>query len=255
MGDFSVQGRSVLISGGCGGIGLGLAEAFARLGLAVWLADKVVAGADALRARFDNVRCIEVDLAAPEQIERQLGPLLKGDEAPEILVNGVGWSPKYAPGGERWTPWTMPLDHWRQVMAINLDSIFYTSALAIPKMIERKYGRIINIASLVSRMSGGGVAPVHYVTAKTALLGLTRASAQELGPHGVTVNAINPGRIDTPMIHDVPDAVNQAIAAQIPLRRLGTPMDVAGAAVFLASNHADYLTGVVIEVNGGAYMV
>ena len=137
---------------------------------------------------------------------------------------------------------------------VDLDSIFYTSALAIPKMIERGYGRIINIASMVSRTSGGGVAPVHYVTAKTALLGLTRATAQDAGRYGITVNAINPGRIDTPMIRDVPDKVNESIARSIPLKRLGTPQDVAGSALFLASRLADYLTGVVIEVNGGMYM-
>lgn len=255
MGDFHVQGQSVLITGGCGGIGLGIAEAFANLGKRVWLADKAVGGAKDLCARFDNVRCIEVDMARPDDIDRQLKPLLQGADAPEILVNGVGWSPKTNAAGERWTAWNMPLDHWKQVMAVNVDAIFYISALAIPAMIERKYGRIVNIASVVSRMSGGGVAPIHYVTAKTALLGLTRCSAQELGPHGITVNAINPGRIDTPMIHDVPEQVNQAIAQSLPLRRLGTPADIAGAAVFLSSNLADYLTGVVLEVNGGGYMV
>lgn len=89
----------------------------------------------------------------------------------------------------------------------------------------------------------------------TTLLGLTRTTAQEVGPHGVTVNGINPGRIDTPMIHDVPDEVNQNIAKSLPLRRLGTPADIAGSALFLASDLADYLTGVVIEVNGGGYML
>ena len=197
---------------------------------------------------------IGVDLGNFVDIDDKLKPLLTGDGAPDILVNGVGYSPKYAPSGERWTAWTMPLDHWREVLTVDLDSIFYTSALAIPKMIERGYGRIINIASMVSRTSGGGVAPVHYVTAKTALLGLTRATAQDAGRYGITVNAINPGRIDTPMIRDVPDKVNESIARSIPLKRLGTPQDVAGSALFLASRLADYLTGVVIEVNGGMYM-
>ena len=98
------------------------------------------------------------------------------------------------------------------------------------------------------------MAPIHYVTAKTAVLGLTRVTAQEAGRYGITVNAVSPGRIDTPMIRDVPDKVNQSIARNIPLQRLGTPKDVAGAIVFLASELADYLTGVVIDINGGMYM-
>lgn len=254
MSEFDIAGKSVLITGGCGGIGMGIAEAFARLGKDVVLADRNTAPADELCRRYANVRCIGVDLGNFVDIDDKLKPLLTGDGAPDILVNGVGYSPKYAPSGERWTAWTMPLDHWREVLTVDLDSIFYTSALAIPKMIERSYGRIINIASMVSRTSGGGVAPVHYVTAKTALLGLTRATAQDAGKYGITVNAINPGRIDTPMIRDVPDKVNESIARSIPLKRLGTPQDVAGSALFLASRLADYLTGVVIEVNGGMYM-
>ncbi len=255
MSELNIAGKGVLITGGCGGIGLGVAEAFAAAGKRVWLADKNIAGGEALQQRFPDVRCIEVDLGDCKQSDERLKPLLTGSDAPEILVNGVGYSPKYAASGERWTPWTMPLDHWRQILAINLDSIFYTTALALPAMIERKYGRVINIISVVSRMSGGGVAPVHYVTAKTGLLGLTRATAHEVGQYGITVNGISPGRIDTPMIHDVPDAVNEAIAKGLPLRRLGLPRDIAGSALFLASDLADYLTGLVIEVNGGGYMV
>lgn len=255
MNTLNITAKSVLITGGCGGIGLGVAQAFAEQGKRVWLADRNVAGARMLTERFDSVRCIEVDLSDFAQIDARLKPLLQGADAPEVLINGVGHSPKYRASGERWTPWNMPIEHWRDVLTINLDSVFHVTSLALPTMIERRYGRVINIISVVSRMSGGGVAPVHYVTAKTGLLGLTRATAQEVGPHGVTVNAINPGRIDTPMIRDVPDEVNQQIARSLPLRRLGTPADVAGSALFLASDLADYLTGVVIEVNGGAYMV
>src|SRR6185312_15344775 len=171
MSGLEIRGKSVLITGGCGGIGLGVATAFADRGLSVLLADRDTSGAAALCAANPNVRCIEVDLGNFSAIDAKLKPILTGDDAPDILVNGVGISPKYSPSGERWTAWTMPLDHWREVLTVDLDSIFYTSALAIPKMIERSYGRIINIASMVSRTSGGGVAPVHYVAAKTALLG------------------------------------------------------------------------------------
>lgn len=249
-----ISAKSVLITGGCGGIGLGIGRAFAEQGLKVWLVDRNVAGGQALKDEFSNVHTLEVDLSNCADIDTKLKPLLQAEDAPEVLVNGVGYSPKYKAPGERWTTWNMPLEHWREVVGINLDSIFYTTALALPRMMERRYGRVINIISVVSRMSGGGVAPAHYVTAKTGLLGLTRVTAQEVGQFGVTVNGINPGRIDTPMIHDVPDEVNKQIAATLPLRRLGTPADIAGSALFLASDMADYLTGMVIEVNGGGYM-
>ncbi len=255
MNTLNIRAKSVLVTGGCGGIGLGVGQAFAEQGKQVWLVDKNTAGANALTARFPNVKTLEVDLGDFAQVEQKLGPLLRGDDAPEVLINGVGWSPKYKQAGERWTAWNMPIEHWREVMAVNLDSVFLTTALALPRMIERRYGRVINIITVAARVGGGGVAPVHYVTAKTGLLGLTRVTAQEVGPHGVTVNGINPGRIDTPMIRDVPDEVNQAIAKGLPLRRLGTPADIAGSALFLASDLADYLTGVVIEVNGGGYML
>lgn len=255
MNTLNIKAKSVLITGGCGGIGLGMGLAFAEQGKQVWLADRNTAGAKALTMRFPNVKVLEVDLADFSQVEQRLGPLLQGDDAPEVLVNGVGYSPKYKSPGERWTAWNMPMEHWREVLAVNLDSVFLTTALALPRMIERRYGRVINIISLAARVGGGGVAPVHYVTAKTALLGLTRTTAQEVGSHGVTVNGINPGRIDTPMIRDVPDEVNQNFVKNLPLRRLGTPADIAGSALFLASDLADYLTGVVIEVNGGFYML
>jgi 3-oxoacyl-[acyl-carrier protein] reductase len=255
MNGLEIRGKSVLITGGCGGIGLGVATEFANRGLSVLLADRDISGAAALCASNPNVRCIEVDLSSFRAIDEKLKPILTGNDAPDILVNGVGISPKYAPSGERWTAWNMPLDHWQDILRLDLDSIFYTTSLVLPKMIERRRGRIVNIASLVSRTSGGGVAPIHYVTAKTALLGLTRTTAQEAGPFGITVNAVNPGRIDTAMIRDVPEKVNQSIARNIPLQRLGTPKDIAGAIVFLASELADYLTGVVIEVNGGMHMM
>jgi 3-oxoacyl-[acyl-carrier protein] reductase len=235
-------------------MGLGVGEYFAQQGIGVVLVDKSVAPGQALAAKYPGlVQLIEIDLANHALVNERLGPLLAADDAPEVLINGAGWSPKYDTEGKPWKPWTMPLEHWQLVMGINVDATFNMCRLALPAMVKRKYGRIVNIASLAAR-TGGGVAPVHYVTSKAALLGMTKAIAKDVGQYNITVNAINPGRIDTPMIHDVPDEVNQGYAARIPLGRLGTPQDIAGTIAYLCSDLGDYLTGTTIEVNGGLYM-
>ena len=179
--------------------------------------------------------------------------MAESEAAPDILINGVGWSPKSAPNGTPWTTWTMPVDHFNHVVAVNLTAVFQCTKLFVPTMIKRGHGRIINIAALAARV-GGRVAPVHYVAAKSGVLGLTKVTARELAGTGVTINSINPGRIDTKMIRDVPDEVNQAIAANIPVGRLGTPDDIAKTCLYLASDFADYVTGTALEVNGGLYV-
>lgn len=248
-----IRAKKILMTGGCGGMGLGVGEYIAALGKEVLLVDKNVAPAAELVKRYPNVRCIQLDMGNHAQVEETLGPVLAADDAPEVLINGAGISPKYDEAGKPWTPWSMPLAHWQMVMNINVDATFNMCRLALPAMVRRNYGRIINIASLAAR-TGGGVAPVHYVTSKAALLGLTKGIAKDVGQYNITVNAINPGRIDTPMIKDVSDEVNRSYAARIPLGRLGTPQDMAGIIAFLCSDLADYMTGTALEVNGGLYM-
>lgn len=248
-----IDGEAVLVTGGCGGIGIAIAKAFLEEGKQVVLCDRDIAAGEALARERDGVRCLEVDLADGDEIEARLGPLARSLDSPDILVNGVGISPKSDTAGQAWATWEMPLEQWNQVMSVNLTAYFHCAKLLIPAMIERGRGRIINIASLAAR-TGGHVAPAHYVASKAGVLGLTKIMAKELGGKGITVNAINSGRIDTPMIHDVPDAVNQSYLARIPAGRLGLPEDVAKVVLFLASDLADYLTGTTIEVNGGLYM-
>ncbi len=248
-----IRGQSALVTGGCGGIGRSIGERFAAAGLRVLLADRDVRAGEELRRRHSNVETIEVDLGDHREIDRVLRPRLKDLDAPDILVNGVGISPKSDARGSAWRTWEMPIEQWQQVLDVNLTAYFYCSQIVLPRMIARRAGRIVNIASLAAR-TGGYVAPAHYVATKAGVLGLTKIMAKETGPFGITVNAINPGRIDTPMIHDVSEEVNQSYVARIPLGRLGQPDDVASVVLFLASDLADYLTGTAVEVNGGLYM-
>ena len=178
------------MTGGCGGMGLGVGEYFAQQGIGVVLVDKSVAPGQALAAKYPGlVQLIEIDLANHALVNERLGPLLAADDAPEVLINGAGWSPKYDAEGKPWKPWTMPLEHWQLVMGINVDATFNMCRLALPAMVKRKYGRIVNIASLAAR-TGGGVAPVHYVTSKAALLGMTKAIAKDVKTEGLSDAAI-----------------------------------------------------------------
>jgi 3-oxoacyl-[acyl-carrier protein] reductase len=120
-------------------------------------------------------------------------------------------------------------------------------------MMERKFGRIVNIASYAARI-GGYQAAVHYTTSKAAILGFTKSLAREVAAYGILVNAINPGRIETPMTRDVPKEVSAGLILQIPCGRLGVPKDIANVALFLCSDLADYMTGTAVEVNGGLYV-
>ena len=138
-------------------------------------------------------------------------------------------------------------------MATNLTSHFLATRLVLPAMMANRRGRIVNVSSMAARIgaqSGGA----FYTTSKAGVLGLTMATAKEVAPFGITVNAVNPGTIATPMIDDVPGEVQAAYVSRVPLGRIGRPEDVAGAVLYLASALADYVTGTAIEVNGGFYM-
>jgi 3-oxoacyl-[acyl-carrier protein] reductase len=241
------------VTGGCGGIGLAIGSRFALLGKRVVLLDVDTAKGAVLASREPRVRLARVDLADAAATSSCIAALAREGVAPDILVNCVGVSPKFDEAGERLKFWTTTVAQWEQVFATNVTSYFACQRETVPGMIERGYGRVINIGSYAAR-TGGYQGSAHYTTAKSAILGMTRALAREVAQHGITVNTVNPGRIDTQMTRDVSAAVNQAFISAIPLGRLGIPDDVAKVVVFLASTLADYITGAAIEVNGGVYM-
>ena len=248
-----IEGKKALITGGCGGMGLAIAEMFLGKGLSVVLVDRQTQSADALLANYPkHLSTVAVDLIDLDACKAALEPLLGAQDAPDILVNAVGiGSPRQANGN------AVPIaEHtvadWLRVMAINVDSVFYCTQLALPRMKARHYGRIINIVSMAPRVGGVNVGAA-YVTSKAAMMGFTKALAHEVSRAGITVNAINPGKVSTPMISHLA-ASNAAFAETVPLGRLGMPADIAGCVEFLASRGADYLTGSAIEVNGGQYM-
>lgn len=249
------QDRVVIITGGLGGIGGAIVERYLAEGAAVGIIDlDETAGAARkadLTARGHRVAFVAADVSKFDECERafatveaELGPV-------DTLVANAGISPKT--NRQKVPVDQMSPEEWDRVIGVNLDSAFFFTRLASPGMAKRNFGRIVTLSSVAGQTFLGAVG-VHYSTTKGALIAFTRHSAGELGPSNITVNAMAPGRIDTPLIHNGDERENQAIVAQTPLGRLGEPKEVAALCAFLTSREAGFITGQVIDVAGGWMM-
>jgi 3-oxoacyl-[acyl-carrier protein] reductase len=246
--------RTALVTGAAGGIGAAVTSLLLREGNAVLAVDRDEAGLARLSEAAPTGARLSVlagDVseeslwsAAVAQAEREFGTV-------DVLVNNAGISPKRdgvkVPGDE------VQLDEWRRVLDVNLTSAFLGTRAVAAGMKAQSWGRVVNMSSQAGR-TGAVIAGVAYGASKAGMLGLTRAFAGELGPHGVTVNAIAPGRIETPMMRNGSDAVNEAALARIPVRRFGQPADLAAIVLFLVQEKAGFINGATIDANGGSFM-
>ncbi|NNH03640.1 2-dehydro-3-deoxy-D-gluconate 5-dehydrogenase KduD [Microbacterium ulmi] len=245
---FRLDGRVALVTGSSRGLGQGAAVALAEAGADVALLDRGDASetADRIRALGRRVHLVQRDLlaATPDDLESAVTEVAEALGGLDILVNNAG-TIRRAPAAE------YSASDWRDVLAVNLDAVFHLSQAAGRRMLEQGRGRIINVASMLSFQ--GGILVPAYTASKHAVAGLTKALANEWAASGVTVNAIAPGYMATDNTAALRADVERekSIAARIPAGRWGTPGDLQGAFVFLASDAAAYVTGAVIPVDGG----
>lgn len=241
--------RTALITGASRGIGLACAQALAASGHKVILAarnlDKLNEAAETIRAAGGEAHVVAIDLSSPASIQEAIKQAIAEAGPIHILVNNAGVT-------KDGLSMRMKLEDFESVIQTNLTGAFLTAQGVMPGMMKERWGRIINIASVVGEMGNAGQA--NYVASKAGLIGLTKTLAQELASRNITVNAITPGFIETDMTAVLKDEVKQKMLDIIPLKRFGKAEDIAAAVSFLASDAASYITGHVLKVNGGMYM-
>ncbi len=246
----SLQGRTAIVTGAAQGIGRSIAEALAQAGADIAVADldpsrsgETVAAVERLGRKALNLK---VNVADTGDTKAMVEHVIKAWGKVDILVNNAGIT-------RDGLLLRMKDEDWNLVLQINLNGTFNCTKAVLQPMTKQRYGRIVNIASIVGVIGNAGQA--NYSASKAAVIGFTKTVGREYASRNVTVNAVAPGFIDTAMTHGLSADVKDTLLKQIPLGRLGTPADIAAAVRFLVSEEAAYITGHVLHVNGGMLMV
>jgi 3-oxoacyl-[acyl-carrier protein] reductase len=246
---FSLKDKVALVTGASQGIGratsLALAEAGAKLVVAARSADKLAALVGEIESAGGAALAVPMDVANAEQVKSAFQQALAKFGRLDILVNNAAIT-------RDTLALRMKLDDWNAVLQTNLTGAHLCIQQALGAMLKQRSGRIINISSVVAETGNAGQA--NYVASKAGLIGLTRAIAVEVASRNITVNAVAPGFIETPMTDPLPQELKDKMKLLIPLGRFGADREIAAAIVFLASDEAAYITGQVLDVNGGMYM-
>jgi 3-oxoacyl-[acyl-carrier protein] reductase len=241
--------RTALVTGASRGIGRACVESLALAGHRVVLAarstGKLEEIASGIREGGGEAFVIQVDLASQESIAAGFSKASKEFGRIDILVNNAGITK------DGLAVRMKPAD-WEIVLQTNLGGSFYAIQQVLPGMMRARWGRIVNISSVVGEMGNPGQA--NYVASKAGLIGLTKSLAKEVGSRNITVNAVAPGFVGTDMTHGLSDELKQKMIDETPLKRMGTPEDIAAAVKFLVGDEAAFVTGHVLDVNGGIYM-
>jgi 3-oxoacyl-[acyl-carrier protein] reductase len=244
--NIDLTGKTALVTGASRGIGESIARRLAESGAHVLCAARSKARVDEIAAEITSrglrATGVELDITASDVRDRVKA--LLGEQSIDVLVNNAGIT-----DDDLFI--RMKPEAWSSVIRTNLDSAFHITQEVVKKMIRARWGRVINISSVVGLM--GNVGQTNYAASKAALIGFTKALALEIGSRNVTVNAIAPGFISTAMTDMMTAEAREALENRIALKRLGTPDDVAWSVLFLASEQAGYITGTVLNVSGGLY--
>ena len=241
--------RTAFITGASRGIGracaIALSEAGARVAVAARNLEQLEELAAHLRSQQREAFAVAIDMTSAESIKDAISKTAKDFGPISILVNNAGIT-------KDGLAMRMKKDDWDAVIATNLTGAFLAIQQVLPAMMRERWGRIINVSSVVGESGNPGQS--NYVASKAGLIGLTKAIAQEMGSRNITVNAVAPGYVETDMTAGLSDELKTKMLDHIPLKRIGRPEDVAAAVRFLASDEAAYITGHVLDVNGGLYM-
>ena len=237
------EGKVVLVTGGTRGIGRAIAEAFKSAGATVYITGTSEERTKQVAEEL-NVKGLKMDVTNKEEVKKGVEEILKAEGKIDILINNAGITKDAL-------FIRMKDEDWDAVINTNLNGVYNVTKAVVPAMVKQKSGNIINISSVVGFT--GNVGQVNYSATKSALLGFTKSLAKELGGRNIRVNCIAPGYITTDMTKKIPEKIKKELLKSIPLRREGSPEEIANVCLFLASDMASYITGTVIHVNGGLF--
>lgn len=244
--NIKLENKNCLVTGASGGIGKAIAQYLHSLGAHVILSGRKQEALDALGQELqDRYTIITADLSNQEDVNRLVSESIEKCGSIDVLVNNAGLTSDNL-------ALRMKEEEWDRVIRVNLTSCFHLSKAVLRPMMKQKWGRIINISSVVG--SSGNPGQANYCAAKSGLEGMSRSLAQEIAKKGITVNCVAPGYIATQMTEDLPEQVINKMLENIPCGRVGKPEDIASTVAFLASEESSYITGQTLHVNGGLYM-
>ena len=241
----SFKNKNILITGASGGIGAALVEKFVTLGGNVLGTGTKTEKLDIIKKKYPDVRVKKFDISEHSRIEEFIDNVVLELGGLDVLVNNAGINRDNL-------SIRMTDEEWTKVIDVNLGSTFFLCKYAIKKMLKNKYGRIVNVTSVVGHT--GNLGQSNYAASKAAIIGMSKSLAIEYAKKNITINCVSPGFIQSSMTDKIIESIKVALTSRIPMARLGTGEDVSNTVAFLSSESASYITGETIHVNGGMYM-